>query len=452
MSRDKLKSVAGENGEDGFGLSDKLRRVVETPDNLRTGEITQVIGLTIESRGPQAAVGELCRIELPDGTQQETEVVGFRNQRMLLMPLSEPLGLRPGLRVTAEGRPLSVPVGDGLLGRVVDGLGRPLDALGPLRVETLRSLTAAPPHPLRRGRVADILPLGVRVLDGLLTCGCGQRVGIFGGSGVGKSVLLGMIARHTQADMNVIALIGERGREVREFLERDLGPEGMRRSVVVVVTSDRPALLRVKGAFTAAAIAEHFRDQGRHVLLMLDSITRFCLAQREIGLAVGEPPTTRGYTPSVFSLLPRVLERSGMSERGSVTGLYTVLVEGDDMNEPVADAVRSILDGHVVLSRELAAANHYPAVDVLQSQSRLFLDIVERRQRDGAGELRRMLSAYRQSRDLLDVGAYVSGTNPALDRALRAWKPIEDFLRQDVDNRCSYQETVERLAAVAAIQ
>lgn len=434
---------------DFFNMEAKLHCLAETPLYPRLGEVTKVVGLTVESRGPNAALGERCTIELSDGRHRDAEVVGFRDEHLLLMPLDDLEGLRPGLRVTAEGRPLSVPVGPGLLGRVLDGLGRPLDERGPLRCRERRPLAAHPPHPLRRRRITKILPLGVRVMDGLLSCGRGQRLGVFGGSGVGKSMLLGMFARNTSADVNVIALIGERGREVREFLERNLGAEGLKRSVVIAVTSDRSPIQRVKGALTAAAVAEAFRDEGRHVLLMMDSVTRFCLAQREIGLAVGEPPATRGYTPSVFSLLPYILERAGAGERGSITGLYTVLVEGDDMNEPVADAVRSILDGHVILSRELATVGHYPAVDVLQSQSRLFLDLVEPRQRQAAVELRRLLSEYHRSRDLLDVGAYVAGSNPLLDRALRAWDDITAFLQQDVNDRAGYEETVERLVAVA---
>ena len=319
----------------------KLKRLSGVSTFRRTGRVAQIVGLTIESDGPPATLGELCWVDLPDGSHRATEVVGFRDSRLLLMPLGELEGIGPGLTVRAAGRPLAVPIASEALGRVLDGLGRPIDNKPPFICDEYRALNALPPDPLKRERVSKPLPLGVRVIDAFLTCGMGQRIGIFGGSGVGKSSILGMFARYAKADVNVIALIGERGREVRDFIERDLGPEGLARSVVVVVTSDQPALLRIKGALTAASIAEYFRDQGANVLLMMDSVTRLCMAQREVGLAVGEPPTTRGYVPSVFSLLPKLLERSGIAEKGSVTGLYTVLVEGDDMNEPVADAVRS---------------------------------------------------------------------------------------------------------------
>lgn len=432
-------------------LDSKLRRVRDTATFRRTGRVAQVVGLTVEGEGPSAALGEMCWIELPDGSRRVCEVVGFRDSRVLLMPLGELEGICPGLTIRADGRPLSVPVGHKLLGRVVDGLGRPLDGRGPLLHDEYRPLMALPPDPLKRERVLEPMPLGVRAVDSFLTCGRGQRVGIFGGSGVGKSTLLGMFAKHTKADLNVIALIGERGREVRDFLERDLGPEGCARSVIVVVTSDQPALLRVKGALTASAIAEFFRDCGLNVLLMMDSVTRVCMAQREIGLAVGEPPTTRGYTPSVFSALPRLLERSGMGERGSITGLYTVLVEGDDMNEPVADATRSILDGHVVISRELAAANHFPAIDVLQSASRVFTDVVTPEHRKDAGRLRNLMATYHKVRDLLDVGAYVQGSNAEVDLALKVWPKLQEFLRQAPEEKADFAAQVRKMHDLATL-
>jgi flagellum-specific ATP synthase len=433
----------------GFALDDRLRRVSECQRFRRTGRVCRVIGLTIESQGPHAAVGDLCHIVMPDGACRPVEVVGFTQSHLLLMPLGELDGICPGLTVTAEGQCISVPVGTGLLGRVVDGLCRPIDGRGPVACQVMQPLLHAPPDPLTRPRVKEVLPLGVRAVDGLLTCGRGQRVGVFGGSGAGKSTLLGMIARYACSDVNVIALVGERGREVREFIERDLGPEGMRRSVVVVVTSDQAPLLRVKGAQTAGAIAEFFRDRGAHVLMMLDSVTRVCVAQREIGLAVGEPPTTRGYTPSVFSKLPKLLERAGTATSGSITGLYAVLVEGDDMTEPVADAVRAILDGHVVLSRELAGANHFPAIDVLNSQSRVFSEVATPEHQRSAAALRRLMAAYQRVRDLIDVGAYVAGSNPEADRAIAAWGRVQQFLQQAVGERVTFEEVLKGLAECA---
>lgn len=426
-------------------LEAKTRRVQESSRFLRKGTVSRVVGLAIESQGPFAAVGELCHIVMPDGSRRPVEVVGFNQSNVFLMPLGELEGVSPGLTVMAEGRSMSVPVGKALLGRIVDGLCRPIDGRGPVAHEVMQPLQAAPPDPLLRPRVTDVLSLGVRAVDGPLTCGRGQRIGIFGGSGAGKSTLLGMFAKYASSDVNVIALIGERGREVREFIERDLGEAGLRRSVVVVVTSDQAPLLRVKGTLTANAIAEFFREKGANVLLMLDSITRVCVAQREIGLAIGEPPTTRGYTPSVFSNLPRILERSGTAPKGAITGLYTILVEGDDMNEPVADAVRAILDGHIVLSRELAGANHYPAIDVLNSQSRLFMEIVSPEHRQAAAFLRNAMASYYRARDLLDVGAYVSGSNPDVDRAIAIWGKVQRFLRQQPDEHTPFAETVKSL-------
>ena len=429
-------------------LDKMTQRIHESGRFVRHGVVSRVVGLTVESQGPFAAVGELCHIMMPDGSRRPAEVVGFNQSNLFLMPLGELEGICPGMTVTAEGRSMSIPVGRGLLGRVVDGLCRPIDGKGPIAHEAMQPLMAPPPDPLTRPRVKEVMTLGVRAVDGPLTCGRGQRVGIFGGSGVGKSTLLGMFARNAKSDVNVIALIGERGREVREFIERDLGPEGMKRSVVVVVTSDQPPLLRIKGALTACALCEFFRDRGSNVLLMLDSITRVCFAQREIGLAIGEPPTTRGYTPSVFSNLPKLLERSGNSEKGSVTGLYTVLVDGDDMNEPVADAVRSILDGHIILSRDLAGANHFPAIDVLNSQSRVFTEVVSPEHRRSASYMRNVMSVYNRARDLLEVGAYVAGSNPEIDRAVNAWPKVQEFLRQPPEENAAFADTLKGLARI----
>ncbi|MEI6231502.1 MAG: FliI/YscN family ATPase [Planctomycetota bacterium] len=430
-------------------VSNRLHSLDIRSTYVCSGMVTRVVGLALESTGPLAAIGELCHVHMPDGSRQPLEVIGFHDSRLLLMPLGELHGIRPGLLVTSESRPMRVPVGKGLLGRVVDAFCLPIDGLGPIASDTQQPLVAPPPDPLTRPRIKEILPLGVRVVDGLITCGRGQRIGIFGGSGVGKSTLLGMFAKHARSDVNVIALIGERGREVRDFIERDLGPEGMRRSVVLVATSDQPPLLRLKGAQAASAVAEYFRDQGLNVLLMMDSVTRACLAQREIGLAAGEPPTTRGYTPSVFSMLPKLLERSGTSEKGSITGLYTVFVEGDDHNEPVADAARAILDGHISLSRDLAGANHFPAIDVLQSQSRIFLDIASKEHRLAATFIRTILATYKEARDLIDVGAYVRGSNPEIDRALQMWSRVQDFLKQAPDETQGFAELQKLMSQLA---
>jgi len=399
----------------------------------RRGRVCDLIGLVVEATGLEAEVGEVCEIHAGRGRDPvPSEVVGFRAGRTLLMPLGEMHGIGPGNVVTATGRPVRVRVGDALLGRVLDGLGNPLDGGPPLGTLAPRSAEAPPPSALARRRIEDRMPLGVRALDTLVPCGRGQRLGIFAGSGVGKSSLLGMIARSAACDVNVICLVGERGREVREFIERDLG-DAIGRSVVVVATSDQPALVRIKAALTATTIAEHFRDKGADVMLMMDSVTRFAMAQREVGLAVGEPPATRGYTPSVFAMLPRLLERSGTSDRGSITALYTVLVDGDDMNEPIADAARSILDGHVVLTRELAHANHYPAIDVLQSVSRLQSEISAPEVKDAAGELRSLMAAYKDKRDLIAIGAYERGSDPVADRAIDLGDRVDGFLRQRVD-------------------
>ncbi len=412
------------------------------------GRVSNLIGLVIEATGLRAEIGELCTIEAGRArTLVPAEVVGFRDGRTLLMPLGEMEGIGPGNPVLATERPFRVTVGETLLGRIVDGLGVPIDGGPALEGGTSRSTAGAPPDPLNRTRIVDRLSLGVRALDSLVPCGRGQRLGIFAGSGVGKSSLLGMIARSTLADVNVICLVGERGREVRDFIEGDLG-DALARSVVVVATSDEPALVRIKAAFTATAIAEAFRDTGRQVLLMMDSVTRFCTAQREVGLAIGEPPTTRGYTPSVFAQLPRLLERAGTSERGSITGLYTVLVEGDDMNEPVADAARSILDGHCVLSRDLAHLGHYPAIDVLESVSRLSTEITTGDVRAAATALRETLAVYRAKEDLISIGAYATGSDPLVDYAIAKQPAIDAFLRQTVDEHGDAEDTDARLLAL----
>lgn len=423
-------------------LERALARVREARLTETCGRVVQLIGLVIESEGPLAAVGEVCRILSPRQKEEtRAEVVGFHDHHLLLMPLGEVHGIHPGCEVVATGSALRVPVGPALQGRVIDGLGRPLDGRGPVDAEAQVPLQLPPPHPLRRQRIRQPFCTGVKALDTFVPLGRGQRLGIFAGSGVGKSTLLGMIAAHAEADINVIALIGERGREVREFLERDLGEAGRRKSVVVVATSNEPALHRVKGAFLAMAIAEYFRDRGLNVLLMMDSVTRFAMAQREIGLAVGEPPATRGYTPSVFSLLPQLLERAGAGEQGTITGLFTVLVEADDMNDPIADAVRSILDGHVVLSRELATQNHYPAIDVLESVSRLNRELLTREQLELTAAARDALATYRRNQDLIQIGAYPAGTNPAIDRAIALQEPLRRFLRQGVDEGFTLEQS-----------
>ena len=416
----------------------------------RDGRVSDLIGLIIEASGLAVEVGELCHVGGGRSRQPVAcEVVGFRAGKTLLMPLGQLDGIAPGTVVRPSGHRLRVPVGEQMLGRVIDGLGRPLDGGPALDANLARVTLAAPPEPLARPRITERVALGVRVLDSLVPCGRGQRLGIFSGSGVGKSSLLGMIARSSGADVNVIALVGERGREVREFIEQDVG-EAMSRSVVVVATSDQPALVRIRAAFTATAIAERFRDEGADVLLMMDSITRFAMAQREIGLAIGEPPATRGYTPSVFALLPQLLERAGTSPNGSITGLYTVLVDGDDMNEPVADAVRAILDGHVVLTRELAHAAHYPAIDVLGSVSRLIGDITPPGVQADGQRLRAALAAYREKEDLIAIGAYQRGNSPLVDATLALGGEIERFLCQPVDEQSTLGEADAGLHALAS--
>ncbi len=416
----------------------------------RRGRVGDLIGLIIEATGLEAENGQLCLVGEP--RRQElvpTEVVGFRAGRTLLMPLGELAGIGPGTPVTPTGAPFRVAVGPQLLGRVIDGLGSPLDGAGEIAGGDWRSTTAAPPDAFSRPRIDTRVGLGVRALDALVPCGRGQRLGIFAGSGVGKSSLLGMIARSTTADVNVIALVGERGREVREFIERDLG-RALAHSVVVVATSDQPALVRIRAAFTATAIAEYFRERGDHVMLMMDSVTRFAMAQREVGLAIGEPPATRGYTPSVFALLPRLLERAGTSTTGTITGLYTVLVDGDDMNEPIADAVRSILDGHIVLTRALAHAGHYPSIDVLQSVSRLIGEIIDRPVQSAGQRLRAALAAYGEKEDLISIGAYQRGSDPLVDGMISLRKQIDAFLCQAVDEPPTAEQADEMLLAIAA--
>lgn len=414
------------------------------------GKVTQVIGLVIESRGPNVSLGELCYIcsHFPGIEPIPAEVVGFREGFVLLMPIGELQGIGPGCEVISAQKTLKVKVGPQLLGRILDGLGNPIDEQGPLVGMKEYPLQASPPPPLSRPRITDSLYVGVRAIDGAMTLGSGQRIGIMAGSGVGKSTLLSMIARNTEADVSVIALVGERGREVKEFIERDLGEEGLKRSVVVVATSDQPALVRIKGAMTATAIAEYFRDQGKKVVLMMDSVTRFAMAQREVGLTIGEPPATRGYTPSVFALLPKLLERAGTNDKGSITGIYTVLVDGDDMNEPIADAVRSILDGHIVLSRAIAAQNHFPAIDVLASVSRVMMEVVSKEHYRASQNLRSLMAVYNEAADLIHIGAYVSGSNPKIDEAIKKIDKINDFLCQGVFEKDSFDDTEKALQEI----
>lgn len=421
--------------------------IIEKIDPIKVkGRVTKMVGSVIESLGPNASTGELCYLYPPENQRKiGAEVIGFRDDKILLMPVEEAQGIKIGTNVVASGHPFSVKVSSELLGRVIDGLGKPIDKKGPIITGEERPIYSAATLPLERKTIRNTFNTGVRAIDGLLTCGKGQRLGIFSGSGVGKSLLLGRIAKYSQASVNIIALIGERGREVQNFLEKSLGKEGLKKSVVVAVTSDQPALLRVKGAFLATTIAEYFRDQGLDVLLMMDSVTRFAMAQREIGAALGEPPATKAYPPSVYALLPKLLERSGASSRGSITGLYTVLVEGDDMNEPIADAVRSILDGHITLSRKLASKGHYPAIDILDSISRLMIDIVSPEHRKVSQKLRRVLSVYQEAEDLVNIGAYVKGSNPDIDYALQMINKVNNYLRQDIDDYASCSETVSRL-------
>ena len=431
---------------------DNLKKSMEKADLTRVNcRVEQIVGLVIESMGPSASIGEACWVTPINGsgTPILAEVVGFRQNRVLLMPLGDMRGLGSGSEVVKTGESFKILVGDALLGRVIDGMGMPLDGKGSLgSLSQSYSIHRDPPPAMERRRISSPVATGVRAIDALLTLGEGQRLGIFSGSGVGKSTLLGMIACNTEADINVIALVGERGREVRDFLERDLGEKGLARSVVVVATSDQPSLIRIQAALVATTVAEYFRDQGKRVMLMMDSVTRFAMAQREVGLAIGEPPTTKGYTPSVFALLPKILERAGTtSHKGSITGIYTILVEADDMNEPVADACRSILDGHVVLSRDLAAQNHYPAIDVLNSVSRVMRDIVKPEQLQEAGNIRSMLATYKSVEDLIAIGAYVKGSNPKVDQAVVKMDAIQGFLKQSRGDLAPWFDTMEKMKA-----
>ncbi len=430
--------------------TEKYLRLTEKSYYKKMGKVSKIVGLTIESMGPDARLNDLCKITPTDGSKPiYAEVVGFRESRVLLMPFDNVDGVGPGCIVENTESPLTVKVGPELLGHTLDGLGNPTTG-EELELADAYSVEAKPPDPMERVIISEVLPLGVKAVDGLITVGKGQRIGIFAGSGVGKSTLMGMFARNTKADINVIALIGERGREVREFVERDLGDEGMRRSVLVVATSDKPALIRNKAAKTATAIAEYFRDQGKDVLLMMDSLTRFSMAQREIGLASGEPPVTRGYPPSVYSEMPKLLERAGMSDKGSITGLYTVLVDGDDMNEPITDTARSILDGHIMLNRKLGHKNHYPAIDVLQSISRCMSQIVDKQHKALAGKLRSVLATYNEAEDLINIGAYKSGTNKNIDYAISKIDAVNEYLMQATDERFSFEEEMKLLAELFA--
>ena len=426
-------------------LYDKYLQLGEKTYFTSLGKVTKIVGLTIESVGPKAKLNDLCRIIIDEEKEISVlaEVVGFRDKRLLLMPFDNVEGIGVGCVVENTGHPLSILAGEELLGHTLDGIGRPTD--GVITTGTEYPVEAQPPDPMSRKIIDEVLPLGVKAVDGLITVGKGQRIGIFAGSGVGKSTLLGMFARNTKADINVIALIGERGREVREFVERDLGEEGMKRSVVVVATSDKPALIRNKAAKTATAIAEYFRDQGKDVLLMMDSLTRFSMAQREIGLASGEPPVTRGYPPSVYSEMPKLLERAGTSDKGSITGLYTVLVDGDDFNEPITDTARSILDGHIMLSRKLGHKNHYPAIDILQSISRVMSAIATNEHKELAGKLKNVLATYSDAEDLINIGAYKSGSNREIDYAVQKIDAVNAFLMQKTDEKFQFDEELELL-------
>ncbi|MCH5138362.1 flagellar protein export ATPase FliI [Clostridiaceae bacterium UIB06] len=423
------------------------RKIQETNFTYSEGIVKKVIGLTVEVEGIKSFVGEVCTIYNEKNHPITCEVVGFREDNVILMPLGELIGIAPGCRVVPEGEPLSVKCSEDLFGKVLDGLGNPLDG-EELLGGTLYPLDTEPPDPMKRRRIEDVIPTGIRAIDGFITCGEGQRIGIFAGSGVGKSTTLGMIARYAEAEVNVIALIGERGREVKDFLEKDLGEEGLKKSIIVCATSDKPALVRLKGAFTATAIAEYFRDKGKKVILMMDSVTRFAMAQREIGLAIGEPPATKGYTPSVFAKLPRLMERAGMSDIGSITAFYTVLVDGDDLNEPIADAVRGILDGHIVLSRAMAAKNHYPAIDVLSSISRLMSEIADDNHKQAASFARDLMATYKNSEDLINIGAYVKGSNKKIDMAIQYNDQIISYLKQGMKEHSGFGESIEKLQSM----
>jgi len=430
---------------------DRCHRLIELVDPIKVcGKVSQVIGLVVEGQGPCTSIGEMCEI-YTNGRKDplSAEVVGFKTDKVLMMPLEEIRGVGPGCKIVSLGKKADIRVGKGLLGRVIDGMGNPIDGKGPIEFQTEYPVYFSPINPLWRKRVTEVMDLGIRAINALLTCGKGQKMGIFSGSGVGKSILLGMMAKNTRADVNVIGLIGERGREVREFLEKNLGKEGLDRSVVVVATSDTHPIIRMRAAYVATSIAEYFRDQGSDVLLMVDSLTRFAMAQREVGLSIGEPPTTKGYTPSVFSLMPKLLERVGAVEgKGSITGLYAILVEGNDFDEPIADAARSILDGHIVLSRDLAAKNHYPAVDVLNSISRVMIDIVDDEHKGKAGHILNILATYKKAEDLINIGAYVKGSNRDVDFAIEMVGRVNTFLMQAIDEKVSLAESRRDLLAL----
>ncbi len=431
-------------------VEEKIDEVLTRTELIKiNGKVTDVIGLVVVSIGPNASLGEICTIVDKSGKEvSKAEVVGFKDGKVLSIALGEVEDISPSCQIVATGETFSIGVGESLLGRVIDGFGNPLDGKGEINFENKRRVYREPPNPLQRKRIQEPLQTGVRAIDGLLTVGRGQRIGIFAGSGVGKSVMLGMIARNTDADVSVIVLVGERGREVREFIEKDLGEEGLKKSVVVVATSDKPALMRIKAAFIGTTIAEYFRDKGKDVVLMMDSVTRFAMAQREVGLTIGEPPTTKGYTPSVFALLPKLLERAGTSEKGSITGFYSVLVDGDDMTEPIADAVRSILDGHFVLSRKIANKGQFPAIDPLQSVSRVMPDIVSDDHRLRAVQFNEILATYNEAEDLINIGAYVKGSNPQIDHALSKIQSLRSYLKQDMKEKSTFSEAVERLMQI----
>ena len=430
-----------------------INTVKNLPSGEKVGKVLRIIGLVIEADGPEASIGDLCYIfNSMNDKPVFAEVVGFQEKKILLMPLGSMEGLKPGAIVTNTKESMKIKVGDMLLGRVLDGLGEPIDSKGEIKSNIYYSTSQKISNPLVRKPIDEVITLGIRSVDAFSTVGKGQRMGIFAGSGVGKSTTMAMMARNTDADVNVIALIGERGREVREFIEKTLGDDGLKRSVVVVATSEQPSLVKIKAAFVATTIAEYFRDQGKDVLFMLDSVTRIAMAQREVGLAIGEPPATRGYTPSVFALMPKILERTGTSDKGTITGLYTVLVEGDDFNEPISDTVRSILDGHIMLSRELAHKNHYPAVDVLQSISRVMSEIATPEHKKAAGDLRNLLSVYNKNADLINIGAYVRGSDKNVDRAIRLMDDINSFLQQTIDDKTDFDSTIKRLMEISAKQ
>ncbi len=434
---------------DGTSLGKYNKLIHDSNPILATGKVLKIVGLTMEGDGPPVQIGHQCTVLSSKAEPIKAEVVGFRENRILVMPFGELGGISPGSRIIAREKEARINVHPAMLGRVLDGLGRPIDGKGPIPKGELYSIFSEPANPVTKRRITEPLDIGIRSINGLLTLGKGQRVGIMSGSGVGKSVLVGMMARNTSADVNVLALIGERGREVREFIEKSLGEEGLKRSVVVVATSDQPALVRLRGAYTATTIAEYFRDRGKDVLLMMDSVTRFAMAQREIGLSVGEPPTSKGYTPSTFALLPKLLERAGTCEgEGSITGLYAVLVEGDDFSEPVADAVRSILDGHIVLSRALAAHNHYPAIDVLSSVSRVMEDVASDKQKQTANQLLDLMAAYKEAEDLINIGAYVKGSSPKIDKAISINDQFNKFLRQGIYEKFEYAKSIEEMESI----